>query len=470
MDAFLSENLCSDPVHGYIPFVAALGDASREICERHIIDHPWVQRMRQIHQLQTAWWVFPTAEHTRFQHILGAMHLASRAVVRLYPSLCEADPHTPPLPYVDLLMRMSALLHDVGHGPFGHFFDTHFLAQYGLTHETLGAQIIVEHLGDWLSQLRRSPAGHLQPGIHLDPARIAWLIQRPKSGSPRHESDAQPRWMHLLRSLFCGIYTVDNMDFVLRDAYMTGLNPRAFDLERILHYSFFRPEGLTIHERGIPALIHFMSVKADLFRSVYFHRTVRAVDLELADLFRDSRQHLFPGNPREHLDEYLEFTEFSLLTDVRRWRRSSDPQLQQLGQRWHEWLDRKIPWIMVCQRSISFSEDQAEASSIFSSAELLSAAIRQRLPAQQRDVEFRVDLARHIHRPHTTGATAGLNYYYDAAADRVRMLSMHDLYRRLPVSHTLARIYAHTPSVAPLLASVLDQLIGHDVEDDATNM
>jgi HD superfamily phosphohydrolase len=73
--------LTHDPLHGYIAFTS--GPAG-ETTERDIIDHPWVQRLRQIHQLQTAWWVFPTAEHTRFQHVLGVMHIASRAAAALY--------------------------------------------------------------------------------------------------------------------------------------------------------------------------------------------------------------------------------------------------------------------------------------------------------------------------------------------------------------------------------------------------
>ena len=122
------ENLSHDPIHGYIPFTARVpGD---EVSEREIIDHPWVQRLRQIHQLQTAWWVFPTAEHTRFQHVLGVMHLASRVIGPLFPSLVEAcsaqGESVPSRGYIESLLRMAGLLHDVGHGPFGHFFDRIF--------------------------------------------------------------------------------------------------------------------------------------------------------------------------------------------------------------------------------------------------------------------------------------------------------------------------------------------------------
>ena len=105
--------------------------------------------------MQTAWWVFPTAEHTRFQHVLGVMHLGSRAVAALYDSLREVCPDVPSRGYVESLVRMAGLLHDVGHGPFGHFFDEHFLSRLRADPRNAGQQRSSRgELGDLL---RRHP-------------------------------------------------------------------------------------------------------------------------------------------------------------------------------------------------------------------------------------------------------------------------------------------------------------------------
>lgn len=465
MRDFRAENLCHDPIHGYIPFVSDAVLAAGEVAERQIIDHPWVQRMRQIHQLQTAWWVFPSAEHTRFQHVIGAMHLASRAAATLYSSLKEVCPEVPSRGYVETLVRMAALLHDVGHGPFGHFFDEHYLSSFGLTHETLGSRIILEELGPLLRHLRRNPNTRLDDGEVLDPAQVAFLIKRPKG----NDGDT-PRWLVLLRSLFCGIYTVDNMDFVLRDAYMSGYSTQAFDLDRLLHYSFFSSRGLTIHTKGVPALVRFIGVKAELFRTIYFHRTVRSIDLSLADLFADSKQYLFPGNPLEHLDEYLRFTEFSLLVDVVRWPGSDDAKKRELGERWLAIINRQVPWKTAVERRLVFDASDAERSSIFSDGRIVEIKLRAELPAALADLSLRVDVARHIHRPHTPGPSAEQNFLFDPGRGSARPLIDDQLYRQLPLVHRICRIYARSDDHAPEIAAALDRLIGPGGSDDLTNM
>ncbi len=317
-----------------------------------------------------------------------------------------------------------------------------------------------------LSRLRRNPNSELAAGETLDPQQIAWLIKRP---DPAGDAD-KPRWLRFLRSLLSGIYTIDNMDFVLRDAYMSGYSQRSYDAERLFHYSFFSDQGLTIHDRGVDSLLRFMSSRAELFRSIYFHRTVRAIDLTLQDLFADSMKLLFPGNPLEHLNDYLHFTEFALLVDVSRWHQSKSKKKRELGERWQQILSRQIPWKMICQRNLVFSESDTEHSSIFSDAAIVEKKLREHLPSGLTGQPLRIDIARHIHRPHTRGPIAGQNFLYDSARDIVRPLVANELYDRLPVSHRICRVYARSTDCRAEIANALDQLIGGNGEDDLTNM
>ena len=466
MKDFSGERSSFCPLHGYIPYVAR--GPGGEVSERELVDHPWVQRLRQIHQLQTAWWVFPTAEHSRFQHVLGSMHLASRAATALYPSLAAVCPDVPSGGYVESLLRMAALLHDVGHGPFGHFFDAHCLAEFGLTHETLGAEIVERELGDLLRGIRRTPNRELEAGETLQPNQIAFLITRPRTGS---EPDS-PRWLVLLRSLFCGIYTVDNLDFVRRDAFMSGYSATPFDLDRLLRYSFFTDAGLTIHRRGLDALLRFMQVRAQLFRSIYFHRTVRAVDLTLSDLFARGRGLLLATNPLDDLAAYQGLTDWSLLVDVSRWSDSDDPRRQALGPEWQALLRQDFPWRLAAERNLVFGANDAESASLFSDGEWAREAIRQRLPPRLASVELRVDVARHIYRPHGDAPAARQNFLYRPGDDSVRPLTDDQLFRDLPISHRLCRVYVDRQAPEEIdrqVSAVLDRLFDAG-DDDTTNM
>jgi hypothetical protein len=463
---FAQESLSHDPIHGYIAFVSSSGLPEDEASEQDLIDHPWVQRMRHIHQLQTAWWVFPSAEHMRFQHILGAMHLASRCIDEWYPSLVDSCNNVPSRGYVESLLRISALLHDVGHGPFGHFFDDHYLDQYGITHEDVGAAIIERELGDLISRIRRNPHSTLGPLEQLEPKQVAWLIRRPRT---RSDDEGHPDWIRKLRSMFSGIYTVDNMDFVMRDAYMSGYNTKAFDISRLIHYTFFTPQGLTIHARGLPTLINFIETRANLFRTIYFHRTVRALDIALEDLFPATMKQMFQGNPLDHLDDYLGLTESTFLVDVYRWSRSENPELKELGLKWKAILNREVTWKMACERTYNFHTSSAERLSIFSEPELVMSRVRERLPEEIKKLDLRWDVARHYHRPSGRKPVVGQNYLIDSGKKEPRELHDDELFRQLPVSFMIFRIYAPTHDHDVELNAALNHVLD-ETTDAKTNM
>ena len=185
--------LIADPIHEYVSFTVpyATPDPS-ERTEKDLIDSPWVQRLRYIYQLQSARWVYPSAEHTRFVHSLGTMHVAGRFARHLYPFLKKAVPDVPSAALVEEFLRITALVHDIGHGPFCHFFDDNFLHGFGLSHEKLGQIIVREHLGPLIKKIRRSPSGPFDRGEELNPDHIADGILKEK-GKEKHSI---PRWIN----------------------------------------------------------------------------------------------------------------------------------------------------------------------------------------------------------------------------------------------------------------------------------
>ena len=110
----------------------------------------------------------------------------------------------------------------------------------------VGQNIIVRKLGIDIARIKRSPSGAFARGEVMDAQKVAFLIKMPEAG----ESGKYPRWLQMLRQLFSGVYTVDNLDYVQRDAYMTGFSLDMVDIPRLRYYTFFTNEGLTLHQSG----------------------------------------------------------------------------------------------------------------------------------------------------------------------------------------------------------------------------
>ncbi len=445
--------LIADPIHRYIQFTVP--ERKGEITEKEIMDSPWVQRLRHIYQLQSARWVYPSAEHSRFQHSLGAMHLAGEFAKHLYPTLHHIlGDECPSQPFIEEHLRMTGLLHDVGHGPFGHFFDHNFLEDFGIIHEDISQTIIREKLGHLISQLRRSPSGSFAPGEELKPEDIAFPIK--KEGKDDH---LKPRWLRLLQPLTNGIYTFDNLDYVSRDSYMCGVSVGPVDRDRLIHYTFLSPKGLTLHKAGNAALTMFLNARLYLYTNVYYHRTTRAIDLHLREIFPETIRRIFPGNPLDHMDQYLYLTDWSLLEEVSRWRRETKSK-SELAQEWSRILDRDVKWKMAYDRTLSLKELHDDTRSVEGTD--WEKRIRESLPPSARSLVFRVDMATQDPRPESPFAMGKKQIYlFDPSTREIAKESLADLFEFIPSKVVQFRVFA--------LDHVNDQMLAETAEQALTN-
>ncbi|KRT75276.1 MAG: hypothetical protein XU13_C0003G0086 [Candidatus Rokubacteria bacterium CSP1-6] len=463
-DTYQGRGLIADPIHRYILYTRPDG-VPGEATEQDLMDTSWVQRLRRIPQLQSARWVFPAAEHSRFQHALGAMHLAGRFGQQLYPSLKAVFPDCPSPALVEELLRMAGLLHDVGHGPFGHFFDDNFLVDFDLTHEMVGQRIIREELGDTIRGLRRSPAGPFASGEEIDPDWICYLMgkafTRPEAG--------HPRWLSFLKPILSGIYTADNMDYVLRDSYMCGVAVGPIDIDRIIYYSFFTEEGLTLDRGGTQAFIMFLNARFYMYTNVYYHRTTRGIDLHLKEIFRDTMKIVFPYDLRKELHPYLHLTEWTLLEEVGRWHDAEDAERKALGAEWRQILDRRLKWRM--SHEVVLDKYQLQRGVDFVKAEEVEARVRDRLPAPLKRFPFKIDMALQDPRPLNPLAMGDRQIYiYDSATRQVSKERLTELFRYLPGKVAQCRIFAASHEHDRDLAQALEQALGEDAPAIPTNV
>ena len=260
-----------DPIHDFIRVYGP---------ELRIIDSPVFQRLRGIRQLSGAHLTYPGAQHTRFEHSLGVMHIASQAGQALKEKgILKTD---------DIEnLRVAALLHDIGHGPFSHLFEEILQQRKKISHEEMGRRIILKtELGDILSK-----SGYDKKFI----TKLAF-------------GDSKPQFMNQIIS---GILSADIMDYLLRDGYFTGAEHAKIDHKRITQSLEVHQKKLALESSALYSFESMMHSRHQMFKAVYFHKTVRSAEVMLLESIRLADKEL--GLTSLNLDDYVKLTDESLL-------------------------------------------------------------------------------------------------------------------------------------------------------------
>ncbi|MHA1243579.1 MAG: HD domain-containing protein [Candidatus Heimdallarchaeota archaeon] len=234
-----------DPIHGYI-FIDSLS--------KQLIDTPYFQRLRRIKQLSGSEFVYPGANHTRFEHSLGVSYLAEKMTKSLQN---DED--------VDLqekeieLVKTAGLLHDIGHGPFSHTFEA-------ILHKTNKHH---EDLSRWIIQ--KSEISDVLKEHGLNVKNVCGLINGSKTIKGKE----------FLNQIISGACDVDKMDFIVRDSYHTGAEYGQVDVMRILYTMGVFDGNLAVNYSALPALEVFLIARVVSFRTIYFHKVSRGSQLML---------------------------------------------------------------------------------------------------------------------------------------------------------------------------------------------
>lgn len=318
----MSEKIYRDSVHNIIRLKTDCAEGKLLV---RLIDTTEFQRLRRIKQLGLALFAYQAAEHSRFTHSLGALHLATRTLDKLKAKYEISDE-------ARVAVRVAALLHDIGHGAFSHVIETildfhheQFTIEAVLSEETEVGQVLhafSPHLAENVADVIRG---------NFRPMALAQLVSSQLD--------------------------VDRMDYLLRDSLMTGAKYGIYDMEWIIKSLEIDEENdrLYVSARGIFAVEDYLQARYYMFRQVYFHRTLRSAETVLRSLLRRALE-LFQagknvwfarGTPFEKilrgeklsLKEHLDLDDSDVMFHIKQWQKADDKILSDLSKRF---LNRKL--------------------------------------------------------------------------------------------------------------------------------
>jgi uncharacterized protein len=312
----MSEKIYRDSVHNIIRLKTDTDEGNLPV---RLIDTAEFQRLRRIRQLGLAMFTYQGAEHSRFTHSLGALHLATRILFKLQATYKISDEEI-------LAVRVAALLHDIGHGAFSHVIESIL----DFHHEDFTIEAVLSDETE-VGKVLRNFSNKL-------PHDIANII----NGKFRPTALAQ---------LVSSQLDVDRMDYLLRDSLMTGAKYGIFDLEWIIKSLEIDElnDRLYVSARGIHAVEDYLQARYYMYRQVYFHRTLRSAEVVLRSLFRRAFD-VFSGTgklwfakntafekvlrkEKLNLREHLELDDNDVLFHIKQWQNSDDKILSDLAKR-----------------------------------------------------------------------------------------------------------------------------------------
>ncbi|MFP3985160.1 MAG: HD domain-containing protein [Candidatus Bathyarchaeia archaeon] len=265
-----------DPVHGYVYVTKT---------QKDILDSFPMQRLHRLRQLAGAEYVYPGANHTRFEHSIGAMYLAQRLTENSNVSQYLSKENM-------LMVHLAALLHDVGHGPFSHVFE-HLLEKFlDKTHEEMTVWVIEKsELVDILEK-----AGY-----------AAEVVAKLAIGALQDKEKA------FMNQIIQSAVDVDKLDFIVRDTYHTGAKYGNVDVFRLIHMLDVLDNNLAVDAGALSTLESFILARIESFKSIYFHRVSRAAQIMLATAMERAKDELGLVDYKTP-EEYLSFNDYTVWT------------------------------------------------------------------------------------------------------------------------------------------------------------